>query len=184
MIYKFKPFSVTKQLGEEYNAHCSLVPNDEDWILLMDYDTMILCPETYGVIERAINTNPMVEIFSAWTNRIGYRHQRYGNPLVPDVNSDIKQHIILAKNLAREYCFGSVIPITTAAGFFLLFRKSYWKAVGGFQKGIRDGDERMFDYNFCLPAQRRGTIALIRGVYVWHTYRLMQEDYRYTDHLK
>src|SRR5687768_4197419 len=55
MLYKFQPFSTTKDLGKEYNSHCQLVPNSDDWILILDYDCMILCGETYQVIENAIH---------------------------------------------------------------------------------------------------------------------------------
>jgi len=65
MIYRFQPFSTTKDLGIEYNAHCSLVPNPEDWIMITDYDAMILSPLTYKVIDKAIENNPDALIFGA-----------------------------------------------------------------------------------------------------------------------
>ncbi len=184
MIYKFKPFSVTKELGKEYNAHCTLVPDIQDWILITDYDTMVLCLDTWKVIEKAIELNPQVDIFSVYTNRIGYREQRYGETREPDPGTDLRIHIERAMLLAKEYCNGEIKPITTAGGFFLLFRKIYWHEVGGFQEGIRGANGRLFDYNFCTLAMERKTIAIIKGAYVWHTYRLMEKDYRSNSHLK
>jgi hypothetical protein len=163
MIYKFQPFSTTKELGKEYNYHCSIVPNETDWILLMDYDAMILTPETYTVIEKAIETNPETEIFTAWTNRIGLPWQRLYGEKELDTNDSIIHHLKVAKEQAAQFSEGESVAITTAAGFFLLFRKSYWQR-NKFQDTIIDQHGRMFDWNFCFEVMNReneGKIKLI-----------------------
>src|SRR5688572_5395349 len=75
-LYKFQPFATDKQIGREYNGHCQLVPNNDDWILILDYDCQILCPQTYQVIENAIKRYPDTAIFGALCNRVAYSHQR------------------------------------------------------------------------------------------------------------
>ena len=180
MIYKFQPFSTSKNIGEEYNNHCRLVPNDNDWILILDYDAMILTPKTYHVIEKAIKNKPETVIFGAMTNRVGYSFQRHGEEMNPD--PDIRNHIKKAEELAARFPNGECKDVKSVAGFFLLFQKSYWKN-RPFQEKIMDTNGNLFDYNFCRPAQRAGMpIRVIRGAYVWHTYRI-NKDHRNKDHL-
>lgn len=58
MLYKLQPFSTSKELGREYNKHVAMVPNPDDFVLILDYDCMILTTETYTVIEAAIERYP------------------------------------------------------------------------------------------------------------------------------
>lgn len=183
MIYKFQPFSTSKNLGVEYNSHCSLVPNDTDWIMLLDYDAMILTPKTYQVIENAI-TNPdneHIQIFGAMTNRIGRSIQRL-NPDEPDTNDSIKHHIKIAEQQADLYPNGETHPALMAAGFFLLFQKSYWLK-NPFQEKIISDQGQLFDQAFCQSARKQKRVAIIKGAYLWHTYRLTHPDWHSKEHL-
>lgn len=183
MIFYFSPFSTTKEIGNAYNAHCAMVPNAEDWICIMDYDAMILCPETFKVIEAAIARYPDTAIFGALTNRISYGQQRINEEMDPDPN--ILNHIRTAKILAKGYADGKCIDAkpATIAGFFMLFRKSYWE-YSRFQPFIQDERGVLFDHNFCLHAKKNGLpIRIILGAYLWHTYRIDKPDYRDASHL-
>lgn len=181
MIYKFQPFSPQKNLGLEYNSHCALVPATSDWILILDYDAMILDPRSYSFMERAIAENPDTEIFGAMTNRVGYAHQRLMQKGL-DKTDSVVQHLAIAKEQADA--FGSkTVDAPTVAGFFLLFQKQYWMG-NNFQEKIWSKNGRLFDWVFCDAAARRRTIKIIKGIYVWHTYRILQADYRETKHLK
>jgi len=183
VIYKFQPFSTDKtQFGNQYNAHCGLLPNDDDWALILDYDAMILDPRAYTIIDKAIQAHHEAEIFTALASRIGYHEQRL-DPNTIDNTDSILHHKAIAANLAETYPNGECAHITSAAGFFLLFQRKYW-VKNPFQPTIQDRDGRLFDWNFCLPAMKRHTIRLIRGVYCWHTYRLGQENIRNGDHLR
>lgn len=182
MIYKFQPFSTTKHLGREFNAHCAMVPNAEDWILILDYDCMILCPQTYHVIERAIERYPDTAIFGAMTNRVGYSFQCQSGQV--DYNTNIKDHHRISQQLANEFQNGECRPARTIAGFFLLFRKSYWME-SPFQADIIDGRGMFFDASFCKHAQaRRLPIRIIKGAYLFHWYRFEKENYLDKSHLR
>lgn len=179
MIYKVQPFSTSKELGKEYNAHCALVPNPDDWILLLDYDCMILCPETYQVIENSINHYPDTALFGAFTNRVAYHHQRI-TPI--SENDSIRHHIKIAKERAAQFPF-ECEPAKSIAGFFMLFKKSYWES-NPFQDNIINEFGYLFDRHFCLHARRNNLpIRVIKGAYVWHTYRI-DKNYRDMSHLK
>lgn len=160
-----------------------MVPNPKDWILIFDYDTMVLTPNTYSVIENAIARYPDTAIFGARTNRIAYSHQR----ITPEMDADpnILNHIAVAKSLAESYKDGECIDAQprTIAGFFMLFRKSYWE-YSRFQPFIRDERGALFDHNFCVYAKLEGLpIRIILGAYLWHTYRIDKPDYRDASHL-
>jgi GT2 family glycosyltransferase len=182
MIYKFQPFATDKLIGREYNGHCSLVPNDDDWILILDYDCQVLCPEAYQVIENAIKRYPDTAIFGALCNRVAYSHQRITS--LPDEDDRMRGHIETAIDFAERYRSGEAVPARTVAGFFMLFRKSYWKQTP-FQERIYDDKGNLFDYNFCRHAMKNKLpIRVIRGVYCWHSYRLLKESFKDTSHLR
>lgn len=178
-FYKFQPFSTTKEIGNELNAHCAMVPNSDDWILILDYDCMILTPATYQVIENAIAQYPDTAVFGAYTNRVAYHHQR----LAPMSDNDsIQYHINIAKEMAEKFPF-ECEPAKNVAGFFMLFRKSYWEK-WPFQDKIINEFGYLFDRHFCLHARRNNLpIRIIKGAYVWHSYRI-DKNYRDKSHLK
>lgn len=179
MIYKFQPFSTTKELGKEYNAHCAMVPNSDDYILILDYDAMILCPETYKVIENAVIHYPDTAVFGALCNRVAYHHQRI-HPI--SENDSIKQHIKIAKERAAQFPFECELA-KSIAGFFMLFKKSYWEQTP-FQESIINEFGYLFDRHFCLHARRSNLpIRVIKGAYLWHSYRI-DKSYRDQSHLK
>lgn len=183
MIYRFQPFSTDKKLfGQVYNNHCELVKDSNAWIQLTDYDTLPLTPESYLVIEKAIQRYPDTAIFGAMTNRLGLREQRL-NQDEPDPNSNIEWHITKAKELAEDYQDGECKDARTIAGFFLLFRKSFWEQ-NKFQDQIRNERGSFFDNTFSRYARKNNMpMRIIKGLYVWHTYRLGNKDWKNFEHL-
>jgi len=178
MIYHFLPFSTTKAIGEAYNAHCEIVP-DGEWICIYDYDTLILDSRVFDIMEKAIRHNPDTSIFSCFASRIGYNHQRLTTRI--EDNDSIRFHMDIARDLADRYPNGECVNAPTVAGFFLLFPKEYWKR-NKFQRNMFDNAGRLFDRNFAREAEGRNKIKLIRGIYLWHTYRLWKGA-RDTSHL-
>ncbi len=181
MIHYIKPFSTSKKIGEVYNKMCSLVP-DGDFICIQDYDTMVLTTETFKVIEAAVARYPDTAIFGAMTNRIAYSHQRVTPEMDPEPN--IIAHILKAQAYAMKYPDGECESAKTIAGFFMLFKKSYWEK-SPFIDEIYDANGNLFDYCFCRHAQKNNLpIRVIKGVYVFHAYRLLKENYKDTSHLR
>lgn len=182
MIYRFQPFSTEKNLGECYNYHCSTVRSPEDWIQITDYDTLFLTTKTYQIIDNAISNpaNSNVLIFGAMTNRIGRSIQRIQSE--PDENDSIRRHIKIAEELADKYPNGETHEALMAAGFFLLFQKSYWLK-NPFQEKIISPEGQLFDQAFCQSARKQKRVAIIKGAYLWHTYRLTSPDWHSKEHL-
>jgi len=174
MIYRFQPFVCDRtQFGNVYNSHCSMVPFDHDWIQIMDYDAMILAPEAYAVIDKAIERYPDTAVFGGMTNRVGLPFQK----LVPtpklDDNDSIRHHMDIAKKIAHTYRDGQCKEVEYVAGFFMLFRRDYW-LLNQFQDRISTPQGILFDWKFCQHAKEiNKKVRVIEGLYLWHTYRLM-----------
>lgn len=182
MLFIFKPFSTEKKIGEAYNAHCSMVPNDDDWVLILDYDSMILSPKAFKIIEKAIQRYPDTKIFGAYANRIGHNYQRLTEDMPK--NDSIRLWTKIAGEQADQYADGQCMNIPSVAGFFMLFKKSYWKE-NPFQESIYNDRNMMFDESFCRSARRKGQpMRLIMGVVCWHSYRIMKENFKDTSHLR
>jgi hypothetical protein len=180
-IFRFQAFNVEKdKFGDHLNAHCALVPDDNDWIQIMDWDAMFLCPESYQVVDKAIENNPGIKIFGCMTNRVGRSIQCLN--IEPDKNDSIKYHIQLAKICAKKFPNGEVVDAPMTAGFFMLFQKSYWKR-NPFQREVMNRFGMLFDHAFCKEAKNEGKIRIIKGVYLWHTYRLTHADWHDKSHL-
>lgn len=82
-------------------------------------------------------------------------------------NDSIKHHIQIAKDRAKEFPSECEI-VKNIAGFFMLFRKSYWEE-NPFQDNIVNEFGYLFDRHFCLKARRSNLpIRVIKGAYVAH----------------
>lgn len=196
MTFQIQPFVVDKsRFGECYNRHCEAAWTDDTWIQLLDYDAMILSPKTYRVIDEAIFRYPDTAIFGAVTNRVAYEYQRASVEL--DENMDMRYHARKAEAFADQFpdgeCEEYIEPgtrIKAIAGFFMVFRKSYWRQSKFqdhiYQKKTLHGMTvyEMFDSAFCRHAVQTGQpLRIIKGAYVFHGYRMLQKDYRDKKHL-
>jgi len=178
MIYFFTPYSFEKRLGRAYNDYIQLVPNDDDWICLVDADVMFLTPDFGHQLQEIINLYPDTGLFTCYTNRVGTLEQCWTNQI--SENSDIKYHKMLATQLQRERRL-LVKPLKKIiSGHLMLFKKSTWKHIGGFRTvGILAVDNYFSKavLNLNMP------ILLMEGVYVLHYYRLL-EGRVFRNHLK
>ena len=74
-------------------------------------------------------------------------------------------------------------PAMVCPGFFMLFQKAYWKE-NNFQQPIENDHGLLFDLAFSRPAKENFGIKIIKGAYIWHSYRIMQSNFANKDHLK
>lgn len=166
MIYYFTPFDLDKNLGRAYNQYCTLVPNDEDWICFTDGDSMFLTSNYGQQIQDIINKYPEVHLFTCLTNRVGNVRQRY-NGEMSNV-SDIMYHRQVALDLQKN-CYDQIQYINKfISGHFMLFKKKTWSEIGGFPDGLLRVDNKFSTRVLRKP----GIIAVMKGVYLFHYYRL------------
>jgi len=177
-IFYFVPYSLEKNIGKAYNQYMALLPNDNDWGVLMDGDTMFLTFDWGHAIAEVIKKIPDAGIITCYTNRIAKNKvQLYGED-----STDIIIHRAIAKKLDKENR-GSYRKIhQRISGFFMAIQKKTWKEVGKFPeipKKILDIDG-LFSRKI-LTAKK--DIYLMQGVYKLHYYR-MAEGPKYKDHLR
>jgi hypothetical protein len=184
-VYYFTPARADKNIGKTLNDHCSLVPNDDDWICIRDNDTMFLTPNYSQQIEEIITRyKDKYDLIGCMTNRLGLTHQLYNGKMSDDTN--IKNHMNIAFLLENKH-WAEVIPSKeNIAGLFLLFPKKTWNK-NKFEEGsimIKKGSKQgFFDFWFSDYVKKRGKIGIVRGLYIFHLYRLFNNDRKNIEHL-
>lgn len=179
MIFYFAPFDSEKNIGRSHNQHCEIVPNAEDWICITDSDVLFLLPDTKKQIEDIIRKHGSTfQVFGCLTNRIASPHQRINHPNAFE-NTDISFHKYIAKDrqvLSYEDILETDMNI---AGFLMVFQKKTWDKYRFSDNSIR------FDSEFTDKVKADGgRLAIMRGVYVFHDYRLGHDNpMYYIDHL-
>jgi hypothetical protein len=163
-IWYSNPYSVDKNFGGAINAFCSIVPNDEDWIVIQDgdmlyprsdwgtvvYDTLKTCPADFGLI-------------GCYTNRLKGTHQLYKGKFSEDHNV-LNHHKI---STLEEFNTVKVSETSSVAGVFMAFKKKTWKRCGGFAENVHT-----FDTDFNQRVKAVGLkVGLMKGLYVYHFYR-------------
>lgn len=185
MIYSFEPFAVDKsKFGQYYNDHCSIVPSDEDWIQIKDYDCQILCPESFAVIDKVVEAHDAVAdvlqrmpflIYGAYTNRCSNEDQVIRFP-----GHEIRTHRAQAKIIAGSRDGHQAVPIERLSGHYLLFKKSYWLKNPIQSRPLLVGTT----WDKAFTAGARGRMALIPGLYVYHQYRIGLRNTQDKSHLR
>lgn len=180
-VYYFSPNRGDKMLGEWYNRHCELVPNDTDWICLTDHDAMFLHPYSAKLIEDAIKQHGNeYDLFSCYTNRLGLKHQL---PEGMDNDWGIRKNIEIANKYYDKYYCDVEQTSHATAGVFMLFQKKTWKA-NKFQDGIIGKDGAFIDWKFSNNIlQSGGKIGILKGLFIYHLYRMWKKSTN-IDHLR
>lgn len=182
-IYHFVPGAGDKNLGRELNKHCEIVPNDDDWIVIRDNDTAYLHPfinkQLEDIIKRHGNN---YEIFSCMTNRLGLEYQLpYG---LMDERDIVKLREIAEKHY-KEY-YDEVVPCSfrqPTAGLFSMFQKKTWEKLK-YQDGLANSGG-FIDWRFTMGHLRKGhRIGICKGIFLFHYYRMHQDNWREYEHLK
>lgn len=173
-IHYITPFSISKNIGKEYNDRIAELPED-CWVVLRDGDTVFMLPDWGVQIKEIIESNPGYHIIGCMTNRLAVPQQ-----LVPEMfnESDIGKHIEMAIQLQQYRT--EVVKSNMAAGLCLVFHKSIW------QKCKFKENTVIFDRLFCMQAKRLGyNIGIAKGLYLFHLYRWGQNNpQHYKEHLK
>jgi hypothetical protein len=179
-IYYFTPYK-KHNLGEAYNHYCSLVPNDNDWITLMDGDVMQLHCNWGDIWSSIINQNEDAGIISGVTNRVAFTN-KYQLCHEMFKIKNILLHKKYALSLFDKYKYNTInlSNFNFLSGFYFSFKKSTWKLVSGFKEGILD-----VDTDFFSKVSKHLPCKIAKGFYLLHYYRMLEDidRGRYTDHL-
>lgn len=157
------PFSFTKDLGKAYNDAMAKVT--DDYCILMDYDAMILTPNTLPLVDKYVKSNPEAALLTGWASRSNPASAQH----YPIMNAgNVLEAIKTAEKLERRPM--KVRKITkNLTGFFMVIKRTTWEKYK-FKEGAGClGIDT--DYWQQLIAGNE-KILLMETVYIWHTYRL------------
>lgn len=157
------PFSFEKDLGKAYNKAMSTVT--DDYCIIMDYDAMILTPNTLPLVDKYVKTYPDAAVLTGWASRAHpsssqrYRIENRGNVLEAIHEAERLEKLpMTVRNIHKNL-----------TGFFMVIKKSTWEKYK-FKEGIGClGVDT--DYWQQLIAGGE-TILLMETILVWHSYRL------------
>ena len=177
-VFFFAPYSMQGNLGKAYNAYMKLAPGDDDWVCFVDRDVMFMTPDYGSQIAEIAAQHPNTGLLTALTNRIGSRSQLHGGKISDDPN--IVNHRDIAVELQRRSRHDVQMISAPVSGFLMVVKKRIWKTV----RFSEDLKLLHVDWDFSRRLAAKGySIGLMKGVYVFHYYRL-KEGAADTSHLE
>lgn len=170
-IHYITPYSTEKNFGKAINEQISIIP-DEDWVCVLDGDMMFLTPDWGRQVSEVVRKHgKKYSLFGCLTNRLGRNIQRYRGEF--SNNFDVKHHYDIAKELESNY-WAEVEDVTSkkrVAGMFMLFPKSLWNRIQ-----FKENTPNFDDIFSTEVIKSGGKLGLLKGLYVFHCYRLWSES--------
>lgn len=158
------PFSLEKDLGKAYNEAMSRIP-DDDYAIILDYDAMMLTPNSAPLVDKYVKANPQAALLTAYaarSHKSSSQHYPYNN------NGNMLTAIQVAERLER-------LPMRTrpviknVTGFFMVLPKWTWNKYK-FREGMGClGVDTDYWMKLVIAGEQ---MLLMETIYVWHTYRL------------
>lgn len=169
-IFYIQTYDYDINIGRGYNDVIKHLP-DDCWICINDSDSLYLNPKFGHQLNDIINKHgEEFALMGCVTNRLGGVHQLHEGKF--NNNLDVRLHFEIAIDLANKH-YDEVEETSGVAGVLMLFRKSTWAEVGGFVTGSVICDTL---FNKSIKAKRLGKVGLMKGVYIFHTYRIWQHN--------
>lgn len=165
-IWHFIPYSLTKNLGAEYNACMRLIPN-EDSACFTDGDTLHLVPDFGAIIQNYAERYPDA-VLTCKTNRIHRLSKQLDGPI--DDTCDIRGLMMKAYSRRHLTSVTEIKPGEGLSGVLLVVPKKIWKLVPFVENiGLLGVDSQ-----FRIALHDKGIKTLIMdGLFIHHSYRLL-----------
>jgi GT2 family glycosyltransferase len=174
----FSPYAQDGNLGRAYNEYMDLVPHDDDWVCFYDRDVMFLTPDYGSQIREIISLCPDAGLLTCLTNRIGCPAQLYEGTVSDEPN--ILHHAAIAVRQQQHHRLEVEKIPAPVSGFLMVIKKRVWR-------NVRFSEQRELlgvDWQFSKRLAAKGyPIHLMKGLYVFHYYRL-REGINDTRHLE
>lgn len=177
MILDISPYSTDKNLGKAYNDAFRNTSDEVTHICFRDGDTCWLTPD-YGVhVAEYVRLHPDA-VLTCWTNRINAKAEQQANIVRED--TDMNYHLTHA-NVYKNYLY-QVTPLHGfVSGFCLIVPRCVWDKYKFAESQVYSdrGPTNMLgvDNDFTNRIRAAGVQVLrMDGIYMWHTYRLLQGD--------
>lgn len=171
MIYYIQTYRTDRNIGKGYNEHIKHLP-DDCWVCISDHDSNFLTPKFGTQIEEVIQKHGNeYALLSCVTNRLRGLHQLHENKF--SECHDMKEHFNIAISRYNDF-YSDVEEVSGVAGIVMLFKKSTWEKVGGFVENSVVADTL---FNQAIKDKKLGKIGIMKGVYMYHLYRIWAKDY-------
>jgi GT2 family glycosyltransferase len=174
-VYQFQPYATDGNYGAEIKHYVDLVPNDEDWIIIADYDLMVLTPHHIHKIREYIDVYPDTGMFLPYTNRVKQKLQILDMSLFD--NPNILVHRQKALDIAKQPISVTELNIVIS-GYFMIFKKATYKKIVP-PDGLLGCDNKISKRILNLGMK----IRMMNTVYAFHFYR-MDTGIKDKSHLK
>lgn len=168
MIHVCTPYRLDRNLGKAYNDAFKMV-GTKDYVCVTDYDILFLLPDTIKHLHEYTERYPNIDVFTCFANRshVNSKQQLLGEKVSND--TDITRHI--AKALKQKEHLYSVTELHgNISGYLMLISKRVWKEVPFVEDLKCLGVDTMFSKRLREKGKK---IYRMDGVYVFHTYRLL-----------
>ena len=152
-------------ISHRLNECVSLLPNE--WICLTDNDVLKF-PSFADNIREVLKNVTKNDLIGTTTNRLRPTNPQVINELFDE--PDMNKHFQYADRAFDIY--GTKLEQTKLiAGSCMVFHKSLWEKVGGF-----DEDKIFFDKYFSYKVNEVGRCLIAKGIYTFHLYRWGTEN--------
>lgn len=185
MIHFTIPYSPDHQFFKAICNEFEKVQDPNDWVVIMDGDTMFLQPDFGAQLQEYIDKYPHTGMFTCYASRCSYDYQ-----VPPDVdqeNPNMLYHKMVSDRV-RDLYQGKIRSIDTRiAGHLMMIKKSTWtKILPMLSDRIQRKQKAVLgvDTQITWSIIRSGMkVNLMMGVYVLHYFRLL-EGRSYKSHVK
>lgn len=167
-VHTVIPYSLEKNLGKAYNETMSLIP-DGDWACLIDHDVQFLTPDAIKHLHEYVRLYPYTGIFTCFTNRLHPlgKQQLWREEVEED--DSMRHHTHMAQ-YAKARLYRTTELIKHISGFLMMISKEMWKEIKFSEDKLCLG----VDNDFSDRVLKSGRdIKRMDGIYVWHSYRLL-----------
>lgn len=167
MILSCQPYREDRNLGRAYNEAFSLIGED-DYLIVTDYDVLYLLPDQLKHITEYTRHYPECDLFVCWANRTFEQNSQIYNGKINE-NADMRKHLQIAKSVYKNL-YNVTRVYQDISGFLMVIPKRTWNEIK-FTEDLKClGVDTLFSQRL-LAANK--IIYRMDGIYVWHTYRLM-----------
>lgn len=175
MIWFFTPYSFEKKLFDAWDQYMNLIDDPEDWACMMDGDVFFFHRNFGHILQQYIDKYPDTGIFSCYASRTGGSWMLPPNNIKNNIN--ILRHKRMADSIFRKHHLQVIDLNKKVHGHLMLIKKATWLQIRDSVKEqtkenkILGIDVRVSNKVLKIPKK----IRLMKGVYIFHYYRLDNE---------
>lgn len=173
-IWFFTPYAFDRKLFDAWDQYMNLVEDPNDWVCMMDGDVAFFRNDFGHHIQKYTNKYQQVSIFSCYASRSGTEW------MLPQDHQFDSKNIIVHRQIAEAHATQQTLELETinrrVTGHLMVMQKETWLK---FRENIRAASQSRelygIDTIICTQILNGGgTIALMKGIYVFHYYRHLE----------